>query len=196
VFPPQEVLATARLFDDMDAPWAVAGGWALDLHLGRVTRSHSDVEVAVLRRDQSVARSALGPGWMFEVVIPSEEGTPGSRTPLVVDHRLELPVHEIHGEHPRLGRVELLLNEAEADAWIYRRDARVTRPLNEVFVGSPSGVPVLAPEVVLLFKSKDPREKDLADLETALRELADERVGWLRRAIATAHPKSPFVEML
>src|SRR5262245_46571552 len=30
-------------------PWAVAGGWAVDLHLGRTTRAHSDLEIAIPR---------------------------------------------------------------------------------------------------------------------------------------------------
>ena len=29
--------------------WWVAGGWALDLFLGRMTRPHHDVDVAILR---------------------------------------------------------------------------------------------------------------------------------------------------
>jgi hypothetical protein len=38
--------AAARLAG-VDVPWAVAGGWALDLFRGEVTREHSDLEIAV-----------------------------------------------------------------------------------------------------------------------------------------------------
>jgi len=33
-------------------PWWVAGGWALDLFLGRRTRPHADLEISVLAADQ------------------------------------------------------------------------------------------------------------------------------------------------
>ena len=37
---------------DFNAPWWVAGGWALDLWMERETRPHQDVDVAILRGDQ------------------------------------------------------------------------------------------------------------------------------------------------
>ena len=33
----------------MGTPWYVAGGWAVDLHLGRPTREHEDLEIGVPR---------------------------------------------------------------------------------------------------------------------------------------------------
>jgi hypothetical protein len=50
------------LFDGLDAPWWVAGGWAIDLGLGRTTRDHGDIDIEVLRRDQLVVQSHLR-GW-------------------------------------------------------------------------------------------------------------------------------------
>ena len=37
---------------DFNAPWWVAGGWALDLWMERETRPHQDVDLAILRGDQ------------------------------------------------------------------------------------------------------------------------------------------------
>ena len=51
---------------DLEAPWWIAGGWALDLFLGRVTRAHNDVEIADFRADVDAVRVAL-PGWEFFV---------------------------------------------------------------------------------------------------------------------------------
>jgi len=31
--------------------WCVAGGWAIDMFLGKQTRPHEDMEIVVLRRD-------------------------------------------------------------------------------------------------------------------------------------------------
>lgn len=53
---------TAAYFARYSLPWYVAGGWAVDLFLGRRTRPHEDIEVAVLRRDQGSLRHAFE-GW-------------------------------------------------------------------------------------------------------------------------------------
>ena len=44
--------------------WCVAGGWAIDLYLGRVTRSHGDVELAIFRQDQSLLHTHFS-DWRF-----------------------------------------------------------------------------------------------------------------------------------
>lgn len=38
-------------------PWWIAGGWAIDLFLGRQTREHQDIDVLILRRDHQAVRS-------------------------------------------------------------------------------------------------------------------------------------------
>ena len=55
---PKDVLAIMRGFRP---PWWVCGGSALDLFIGRETRRHDDLDVAVLRRDQAPAALTLAP---------------------------------------------------------------------------------------------------------------------------------------
>ena len=52
---PEELAAT---LEPAPVPWAVAGGWAIDLHLGRETRRHDDLEIVVARStaEQLLAR--------------------------------------------------------------------------------------------------------------------------------------------
>jgi hypothetical protein len=52
----------STLMRGFHAPWWVAGGRALDLWMGRQTRAHQDVDVAVLRDDQKHLHEAFG-GW-------------------------------------------------------------------------------------------------------------------------------------
>lgn len=61
-------------------PWFVAGGWAIDLFLDRVTREHSDIEIAVLREDQLALQRHLV-GWQFTKVIPQPQGAAENRGP-------------------------------------------------------------------------------------------------------------------
>jgi hypothetical protein len=182
---------TVSLMDSFPAPWCVAGGWALDLFLGRVTRSHADLELAVLREDQAALYQQLR-GWTFEKVVE------GRREAWPASERLALPVHEIHARSsegpPR--RIEFLLNERDGADWVFRRDPRVRLPLDRWIVRAGAGVPVLCPAIVLLFKAKAPRPKDEADFRSARDALGPERREWLGRAVRWCHPNHPWLESL
>jgi hypothetical protein len=49
------------LFGDLPG-WWIAGGWAIDVWLGRQTRDHVDLEIATLRTNQRVFWRRLD-GW-------------------------------------------------------------------------------------------------------------------------------------
>ena len=79
----------AALMRGFHGPWGVAGGWSIDLFLGRETRPHADIDVAILRDDQRALRTRLA-GARVEKVATHQ---------LVhwsVDELLEAPVHEVH----------------------------------------------------------------------------------------------------
>ena len=48
----EPVRKIAAIMHGFGKPWFVAGGWAVDLFLGRETRAHEDIEVSIFRRDQ------------------------------------------------------------------------------------------------------------------------------------------------
>lgn len=189
---PPEINAVAATLRYLDAPWAVAGGWALDLALGRVTRAHGDVDVAVFRDSQDALRAAL-PAWEFAAVAG------GRMTSWEPGARLDLPVHEVHARPPAGApgpALELLLNERDGADWVYRRDPSVRLPLARALRPGPGGVRVLAPEVVLLYKSKAPRPADEADFEVARPLLGAEDRRWLRDALLRARPDHPWAAAL
>jgi hypothetical protein len=175
----------------LTAPWAAAGGWAIDLALGRETRSHADVDVALLRDDQAALRAAL-PSWEFRVVVD------GVLEPWPRAAWLVAPVHEVHARPAARAEhgIEFLLNERDGADWVYRRDPAVRRPLARVFRAGPSGVRVLAPEVVLLYKSKGPRAADEHDFRAALPLLDAEARRWLAAALRRAEPEHPWATVL
>lgn len=49
----------ATLLNPLSNPWGFCGGWAIDLFLNRITRSHKDVDVAILRTHQRLAFAFL-----------------------------------------------------------------------------------------------------------------------------------------
>ena len=153
----------AALMDGFPVPWWVAAGWAIELHVGRQIREHSDVDILVLRDDQEAIRAQL-PGWDVQIarggrLEPWPEGT-----------RVELPRSGLWARSDPDGpwQLQFLLAEREGDTWWFRRDPRIRLPLGEIGLRSPGGIPYLRPEVTLLFKSKDPRERDETDLAAVL----------------------------
>jgi len=170
------------------APWAIAGGWALDLFIGRESRSHADVDIAILRADQRRLRAQLS-GRVEKVV----DGQLAEWSP---SEELILPVHELHVTWPDDYELEFLLNEYDpiTREWVFRRDGRIRRPLAAAFVTG--RIPYLAPEIVLLYKSKTPATKDDADFLTVLSHLRDEQRSWLRDALDVTAPGHNWVSIL
>ena len=112
--------------------------------------------------------------------------------------RLELPVHGIWARPETRDPwfCEFLLQEADGQQWVYRRDQRVRRPLEEIAVTTSSGLSMLAPEIVLLYKANDTGEKEEGDFAVALPLLSPEARGWLAGALAIAHPGHGWIARL
>lgn len=178
----------AELMEDFRAPWGFCGGWAIDLFIGTNTRPHKDIDIAVLRRHQKdVYRHLMDRGWTLE------KAQDGKLTPLAPNEFVELPVHGIWckniGFEPDF--LEILLNEADKDYFYFRRDFSVTLEINKVFIQTPAGLPILTPEIVLLYKSNDYGQENEADFQNVRPFLNEIQKNWLKSAlhkIYAAHP--------
>ncbi len=184
-------LQVATLMRDFKPNWFIAGGWAIDLFLGKVTRPHQDIEIAIFRKDQLALRDYFD-GWLLRKVV---NGKP------VVWHRnewLPLPVHEIHcyDETAPLPLIEILLNESNETEWLYRRDQSVRHSLVKIGLESKAGVKFLCPEIVLLYKSKNPKAKDEQDFQAAVGHLDAEQKEWLKCAIALTDSQHRWLQSL
>ena len=188
---PQQV---QHLLTNVRCTWGIAGGWALDLFLNRVTRKYKDIEVAIFREDQLILQEYLSSqGGFFEYI----HG--GQFFPWESGERLELPIHEIRCQisSGSLRCLEVLLNERTVDTFVFRRDARIRAPINRAFLQSKSGIPVLAPEIVLLYKSKEFGDvKEQLDFSNILDAIDVERCQWLFESIATIDPEHPWSTVL
>ncbi|HEX6749693.1 MAG TPA: hypothetical protein VF092_20545 [Longimicrobium sp.] len=181
--------AVAEVMRGFPAPWAVAGGWAMDLFLGHQIREHADVDVAVFRADQAAIRDHLR-GWELRKVVG------GGMLPWRDGEWLALPIHEVHATRdgdPRA--LELLLNERDGDRWLFRRDPRISLPLSRAILRAADGIPFFAPEIVLLYKSKQPREHDERDFAAVLAAMDAEQRAWLRDALEITQPGHPWLAL-
>ncbi len=75
-----------------------------------------------------------------------------------------------------------------ADEWVYRRDPTVVRRWEEAVLEAPSGIPYLAPELQLLFKSERIRSKDHHDARTVIPAMGHHRRVWLSSRLSPTHP--------
>jgi hypothetical protein len=190
-----DIAALRRALEPMagcEASWWVAGGWAIDLFLGHVTRPHHDVDLAILRRDQAEVQRHLA-SWTLRWVEPRSGGR---FHPWQPGQLLALPVHEIHGTHDDGSRIELLLNEASGETWHFRRDQRIRRALAMVGLATAEGLPFLAPEVVLLYKAQAFREADEADFAAVRDAMTDEQRVWFTDALRTLYGNHPWLTTL
>ncbi|MBO0793003.1 MAG: aminoglycoside adenylyltransferase, partial [Ktedonobacteraceae bacterium] len=74
--------------------------------------------------------------------------------------------------------------------------ARVFRPLATIGYRTSDGIPYLAPEIQLLYKSRGLRSKDEADFDSTLLYLDQERRQWLAQALTIVHPGHPWLAQL
>jgi len=177
--------------DGQPIRWAVAGGWALDLHLGRQTREHDDLEIVVLNDDVRAVRDAFADtDWQWKVPVGSW------LHPLNSSAYTESHQTWLWSKTSDAFVLDVFREMHDGAIWICRRDPTITKPWQAVVRMSASAVPYLAPEVVLLFKAKHARSKDLADLDTVLPALSGNQHGWLRSAVEQVHPDHNWLDRI
>ncbi len=187
--------AVAKEFGSFTHPWFFSSGWALDLFLGRVTRVHHDVDVIVARTTIQAVRQYLDArGW--SLVLPLD----GRLEPWPPESPLE-PDIQIHA-HRDGTVIDLLLTEMDAEIWAYRREPSIICAARQAFLQTKDGLPFLAPELVLLFKSKNTssdkqkRPQDEKDFGNILPQLTAAQRGWLKGALRQTDSAHPWLASL
>ena len=182
--------ATAML-GGLPAPWWIAGGWAIDLFAGRTTRSHGDMDIALLRGsepalrahfaawDIKIAHDGLFEPWLGDVLEPTRNqfwARPHANDPWAL---------------------EFLMEDHADGVWHFRRDASVMLPVKELTRRSKGDIPYLCPEVALLYKAKAAdEERNLRDFEVAAPLLKNGARQWLQHALEQAHPGHAWISRL
>ena len=72
----------------------------------------------------------------------------------------------------------------------------ITRPAPEIYGASSSGIPILAPEIQLLYKAKWHRPKDEHDFGQALPLLDATRRAWLKEALPRCYGEDRWIAQL
>jgi hypothetical protein len=174
----------------VDLTWCVVGGWAIDLFLGRETRSHGDLEIAIARADFPRLRDHL-PTYRLHSVGGGEVRAMSAHevTPPDKHQNWVLDVDE------NVWRMDVMLEPGDEETWVYRRDESVRAPRQRM-VSTRDGVPFMKPEAVLLYKAKAQRPKDEADFAACLPLLDVEARQWLREILIRLHPEHSWLSPL
>jgi hypothetical protein len=177
----------------VEAPWYVAGGWAIDLFLGEQRREHDDLEIAVPRDRFDEIAHVLSAYELFVVTGPSRVTS--------LDHARESlgDTFQTWVREPETGwwRLDVIREPSDGDGWVFRRDPRIRLPLNVVIERTDDDIPYGCPEIVLLYKAKHADEsKHQGDFAAVLPKLESERRRWLADALSLAHPGHPWLAEL
>ncbi len=170
--------------------WCVVGGWAIDLWLGRETRPHDDLEIAILRDDFVAIRDHLRDFHLHSVGDGEVRGLAFDALPASDKHQ-NWVLDPVANEW----RMDIMMESGDAQTWVFRRDTSIWAPRDRM-IGMRDGVQYLKPEGALLYKAKAARPKDEADFAACLPNLDAAARSWLRESLATVHPGHAWIAAL
>lgn len=181
----------AALFEGYGGPWWIAGGWAIEAFTG-VSRAHDDVDPSIPRSDVAALRQHLSGR------LDVWQADDGILRPMVgptatVSDTCENLWLRASGADP--WEYDVILMHASVTTWTFKRDPRISLPLEEI-LWTCGGLTYLLPEVQLLHKARGLRPKDQVDFEACAPLLEPRPRDWLRAALGMAHPGHPWIDDL
>ncbi|MHB9025924.1 MAG: nucleotidyltransferase domain-containing protein, partial [Armatimonadota bacterium] len=182
---PLSVDEVVELMSGLATPWWIAGGWAIDLFLGRQTRTHADIDVLIRRDDQLIVQEYLADWDLYKTQQPGLKSWPAGEF-------LNRPIDDIWCRRTPDApwALQLMLLDTDGDRWVFKRDATIGGALAEIGGHSTTGIPYLRPEIQLLYKAKPHTlTKDQSDFDLAVPCLTREAQAWLLRQLLRRFPE-------
>ena len=181
---PLTLQAAVQTFALAPFRWWISGGHALDLHMQRSWRDHEDTDVGVVRSDLPAVHTFLT-HWDLHIAAAGQLMT-WRGEPLEIDRHQNNLWCRVTAGAPWL--LDVTIGEGSNDSWIYRRDPSVQQRWDVAVLRTTDGIPYLAPELQLLFKSKGLRPKDDVDAAEVIPALDAAQRGFLGRHLRVDHP--------
>jgi hypothetical protein len=181
---PLELVSVIDVFSSATFRWWISGGHALELHLGRAWRAHEDTDVGVVRRELRSVKAHLH-RWDLHVAAAGQL-SPWRGEPLDAARHQNNLWCRLGPDRPWV--LDLTIGEGSEQRWIYRRDPTIQLPWDRAVLRTTDGVPYLAPELQLLFKSSAPHPKDNLDAAEVIAHLDAPRREHLARLLEPDHP--------
>ncbi len=181
---PISVAEAVKIFTAGSFRWWIAGCHALELHLDRSWRVHNDIDISFRRVDHAAVRKLLN-GWQISLatkgILSPWHGGPLSA---------ELNENNLWCRRTVDGPwcIDLTVSDGNDSEWIFRRNRSLRLPWDIAVLKSSTGIPYLAPELQLLFKSKNTRNKDDQDAAEVIPQLDIGQRNFLDRNLPENHP--------
>lgn len=206
-----ELLFQVKSFlSGLQIPWAVCGGFALDLFLGREIRKHSDIDICVFEKDRDkIIDYMLSNHWyVFQFlgqgkVRPLSIGdlSDSGRNLMCLKEGCNLVkfypceensvlLHEFyHTGIERLDYLEFLFNYVRENDFIFSQEFNLTRDMRKAILYN-NGIPYIAPELALLYKSSRAENPEYQyDYKITIPRLDEEQLLWFYNSLEQLYPQ-------
>jgi Aminoglycoside-2''''-adenylyltransferase. len=191
--------------------WHLCGGYAIDAYIGKETRQHKDLDITVSFDDMKECIEYLkAKGWEIDAPV-------GNGRLVSIDYALEhnelhfnniwcyrknpdfISIEKTDGvfkyanflqrEQIELDFIEVLFNHIVDGNFIYKRNHLITLSTDKAFIKK-KDVSILAPELVLLYKSTNYTNTDYTnDFNMTKAKLEKERYDWFSSAMNIEYPQ-------
>ncbi|MDU5080427.1 nucleotidyltransferase domain-containing protein [uncultured Tissierella sp.] len=202
---------------DMDVEWYLCGGFAIDVFLGSITRKHKDIDITVSFDDMEVCIQYLkSKGWEIDAPVGNQRLVPVEfaleNSELYFDNiwcykknsdfiKTEKTdgvfryVKFIDREQTELDFIEVLFNKVENGIFYYQKNHNIMINTDGAFIKKDK-ISILAPEVILLYKSRNYENNDYKhDFDAVINKLEKERYDWFINAMNIVYPEGhPWIK--
>lgn len=108
---------------------------------------------------------------------------------------IEQPAFQLQARSSTI-EFDIFTETTDQAMWHFRRDDRISRPVSKVTTLNGSGLPIVRPEVQLLYMAKSAEAKSQHDFDIARPRLEHGAAFWLAEALATTLPRHPWTREL
>ena len=191
--------------------YAFCGGWAIDLFLGHESRKHGDIDVLAFwtERDEIILyMQSLG----FDVYEMLGSGKAHHITDIAIQMKCKRNIFCCKANcdlirlsktaekdiftidfrsvgQTKLNFIEFLFNDKSETDLLYARNHNIKRDLKDAILFH-SGIPYLAPEICLLYKSTDTERSGYQqDFDLAVCRMDSAQRDWLNQALLYLYPE-------
>ena len=195
---------------NMDIDYAVCGGHAIDLFLGKKTRPHKDLDVVVFWEDRDKTIEFMlknkwdvyepcGTEYLHKInnIISQKRlrsniwcVKPDNRHYTFSEKDTDMYAVEFDdSEQTELDYIEFLFNTRNEGYFFYSRNYDIKLELNTV-IYKKDNIPYIAPELVLLYKSTAAEQVEYQlDFENTLSKMNEQQIKWLNDSLKIMYPK-------
>jgi len=172
-----------------DRPWWLVGGWAIEAFTGRA-REHEDVDLSILACDIPALREHVGDRYHLWSNYGGTLRPFDDRFPEVLDVRSQIWVRE-HALAPWI--IDLPITPDRDGLWTNKFLDDHVVPLEAATWVAADGLRYLNPEIVLFYKARLRRPKDVRDRDVTWPLLSAPKREWLVEAIGRLDPAHPWL---